>query len=71
MTFDLAKRYKDKLESLDSELKVHHYAIVDILDKAEEYLTTSTPSDPNQSKIQSQRLTCFERVYAVCHEISK
>ena len=34
-TFDLAKRDKDKLESLDSEFKVHHYAVVDILDKDE------------------------------------
>ena len=31
--FDLNK---DKLESLDSKFKVHHYAVVDIVDKDEE-----------------------------------
>ena len=32
-TFGLAKRNKDKLESFDSKFKVHHYAIVGILDR--------------------------------------
>ena len=35
-TFDLAKRDKNKLISLDSEFKVHHYAVVDILEKDED-----------------------------------
>ena len=35
MTFDLAKLDKDKLKSLKSEFKVHHYAVVDILGKDE------------------------------------
>jgi hypothetical protein len=34
-TFDLTKHEKDKLESLDSEFKVHH-AVVNILNKAED-----------------------------------
>ena len=31
-TIDLARQTKDKLKSLDSEFKVHHYAVVDVID---------------------------------------
>lgn len=35
-TIDIARRSKDKLESLDSEFKVHHLAVVDAVDGSDE-----------------------------------
>ena len=32
-TIDVARRTKDKLESLDSEFKMHHFAVIDVIDE--------------------------------------
>ena len=67
-TFNLAKRDKYKLESLDSEFKVHHYAVVDVLDKPEDFAKEQEVLDEHDDSIaevsirmQKVRLTPLQR----------
>ena len=64
-TFDLAKRDKDKLESLDSEFKVHHYAVVDILDKDEDLVKEQEVLDEHDDAI-AELATRIQKVISTC-----
>ena len=64
-TFDLAKRDKDKLESLDSEFKVHHYAVVDVLDKPEDLAKEQEVLDEHDDSIAELTIR-MQKVISAC-----
>ena len=64
-TFDLTKRDKDKLESLNSEFKVHHYAIVDILDKSKDLTKEQEVLDEHDVSI-AELIIRMQKVISVC-----
>ena len=64
-TFDLTKRDKDKLELLDSEFQVHHYTVVDVLDKDEDLAKEQEVLDEHDDTIAELAIR-IQKLISIC-----
>ena len=64
-TLDLAHRMSQKLDSLDSEFKVHHYALVDIIDDNDLSSKEQETLDEHDDEI-TELAICIKKLISLC-----
>ena len=69
-TLDLARQMSQKLESLDSDFKLHHYALIDLIDDTESMLKEQDILDGHDDEMATLS-TRIKRLIAVCDSSSK
>ena len=69
-TLDLARQMSQKLESLDSDFKLHHYALIDLIDNTESMLKEQDILDGHDVEMATLS-TRIKRLIAVCDSSSE
>ena len=69
-TLDLARQISQKLESLDSDFKLHHYALIDLIDDTESMLKEQDILDGHDDEMATLS-TRIKRLIAVCDSSSE
>ena len=69
-TFDLARQMSQRLETLDSDFKLHHYALIDLIDDAETMLKEQDILDGHDDKMAILS-TRIKRLILVCDSSSE
>ena len=69
-TLDLTRQMSQRLKSLDSNFKLHHYAFVDLIDDTEMMLKEQDILDGHDDKMATLS-TCIKRLIAVCDSSSE
>ena len=69
-TLDLTRQISQKLESLDSDFKLHHYALIDLIDDAESMLKEQDILDGHDDKMATLS-TCIKWLIVVCDSSSE
>ena len=69
-TLDLTRQMSQKLESLDSDFKLHHYALIDLIDDTESMLKEQNILDGHDDKMAILS-THIKRLIVVCDSSSE
>ena len=66
-TIDVARRMKEKLESLDSEFRDHHYAVIDVVNESDEAALRKEQDilDEHDDEM-SALILCLQKLITTC-----